>query len=81
MDRHIQLLRPEVLAANARVIAMPIETRRARARAGDTARDDAGEDDVKDVLQADIEVLPDLAGMVTPVGELPDEIADWDTAI
>ena len=36
MDRHMQLLRLEVLAVNARVIAMPVETRRARARADDT---------------------------------------------
>ena len=30
MDRHIQLLRPDVLAAHARVIVMPVRTRRTR---------------------------------------------------
>ncbi len=45
MDRHMQLLRPELLAVHTRVIAMPVETRRARARADNAARDDAARDD------------------------------------
>jgi hypothetical protein len=28
IDRHMQLLRPEVLAANTRVVAMPVDARR-----------------------------------------------------
>jgi len=91
MDRHIQLLRPEVLAAHARVIAMPVETRRARARADNAARDDAarddaigddaGKDDAGDIPQADLETPPELESISTIIGELPDEMADWDTAI
>jgi hypothetical protein len=86
IDRYMQLLRPEVLAANARVITMPIETRRACARADDAARgditrddttkDDAGNDDAKGAPQIDAETLPEPAGIVILVRELPDEIAD-----
>jgi hypothetical protein len=91
MDRHMQLLRPELLAAHARVIAMPVETRRARARADNAARDDAarddaieddaGKDDAGDIPQADLETPPELESISTIIGELPDEMADWDTAI
>jgi hypothetical protein len=86
MDRHIQLLHPEVLAANIRVIAMPIKTQRARARADDAARgnvtrdnttkDDAGNNNAKGAPQVNAETLPEPADIIISVRELLDEIAN-----
>jgi len=82
----MQLLRPEVLAAHARVIAMPVETRRARARADNAARDDAarddaieddaGKDDARDIPQAELETPLELESISIIIRELLDEIVD-----
>jgi hypothetical protein len=77
----MQLLRLEVLAANARVIAMPIETQRARARADDIVRGDVTSDntinnDAEGAPQVGAETLPNLVSIVISVGELPDKMAD-----
>jgi hypothetical protein len=65
---------------------MPIETRRARARADDavrggvirdnTIKDDAGNNDAKGAPQINAETLLELAGIVILVKELLDEMAD-----
>src|SRR5208282_3656250 len=65
LDRHIQLLRPEVLAAHATVYAMPVKTQKTRIETEDTAQG---------APQEFMDTLP-------IVGELPDELADWGTAI
>ena len=38
LDRHIQLLRPEVLAAHATVYAMPVKTQKTRIETEDTTQ-------------------------------------------
>ena len=86
IDWHIRLLRLEVLAVNARVIAILAETRRARTRADDAAKDDtAGDDTIKDntgkddtgnALQADVRMSRELADASTIVGKLLNELAD-----
>ena len=86
MDRHMQLLRPEVLAAHARVIAMPVETRRTRARAQENIVNNDSENNTEsnnaeNALQTATETPQELEGVNTIVGELPDEMADWDATI
>ena len=81
MDRHMQLLRPEVLAAHARVIAMPVETRRTRARAQENIANNDSENNTEsnnaeNALQTATETPQELEGVNTIVGELPDEMAD-----
>jgi hypothetical protein len=58
LDRHMQLLRPEVLAAHAIVRTMPVRTRKN--------------------VQAAQRTIPDVPIIV---GELPDELADWNEAV
>ena len=65
LDRHMQLLRPEVLAAHAIVHAMPVRTQRTRTLAGDNVR----------AVQRGFTDTP------TVVGELPDELTDWNEAV
>jgi hypothetical protein len=77
----MQLLRPEVLAAHARVIAMPIKTRRTRARAQENIINNDSENNTEsnnteNALQTAIETPQELEGVNTIVGELPDEMAD-----
>ncbi len=75
---------------------MPIKTRGARVRADDTIRDDdvrddamrdnttgddTGKDNTRDVLQANIEILPELVRINIIVGELLDKIVNQDTTI
>jgi len=82
MDRHMQLLRPEVLAAHARVVAMPVETRRAHARANDDARNEStrnestGNESAGSVRQTTIEMPQGRVDTSIIIGELPDEILD-----
>jgi hypothetical protein len=60
LDRHIQLLRPEVLAAHATIYAMPVRTRKTYTLAGDSVQ----------------EASREFADAPTIVRELPDELTD-----
>jgi hypothetical protein len=64
-DRHMQLLRPEVLAASAIVRAMPIRTQTTHTLKENHVQ--AGQREFTDVS--------------TAIGELPDELTDWNEAV
>jgi hypothetical protein len=63
----MQLLYLEVLVVNARVITIPIETRRAYIRANDN---------VRNIPQTAIEILREPVDVSTIVRELLDELVD-----
>ena len=64
-DRRIQLLRPEVLAAHTIVLAMPVNTRKTRAKTKGTA----------------LRPSQEFTDAPLIVGELPDELTDWRMAV
>ena len=65
LDRHIQLLRPEVLAVHATVYAMPVKTRKTRT-------------ETEDATQGPLQEFTDTLLIVR---ELPNELADWGIAV
>jgi len=67
MDRHIQLLRPEVLAAHTKVYAMPAETREMRAITDSNAGD---------VIRTATDTLREPTDSPIMVRELTDEMAE-----
>jgi len=74
MDRHMQLLRPEVLVASTRIVAMPAATERRGSRQASPAYLVSETDETENVLTG--EALNELALVSKIVSKALDKLVD-----
>ena len=79
MDRHIQLLRLEVLVASIRIVVIPTTTERRGSRQASPAYLVSKTNETKNVLTG--EALNELALVSEIVSEALDELVDQDTVV